>query len=268
VIDGVAGNDKIKAIVFRVDSPGGSALASDIVAEALKECQEKKPVIVSQGYLAGSGGYWISMYSDTIVAAPNTITGSIGVIGGWFYDKGLKDKLGVTTDLVKVGDHADLGYGITLPLLGRIPDRALTPEERAKIEYGIKFYYEEFIKKVASGRNMEYDEVAPIAQGRVWSGYDGLDIGLVDVLGGLDTAIMIAKDRAGMAADEEVDIVELPQAPLFDPGMFMPKLFGIEYQRNELIEHLKFRLQHNGEPMPIVPMEYLTLGMTGSGLAF
>jgi len=98
--------------------PGRDALASDLVAEALKKCSEKKPVIVSQGAVAGSGGYWISMYGDKIVAAPQTITGSIGVIGGWIYNAGLKEKLGMTTDLVKAGQHADIGFGMTLPLLG------------------------------------------------------------------------------------------------------------------------------------------------------
>ena len=123
----LAKNSAIKAVVFRVDSPGGDGMASDVVAEALKKCSEKKPVIVSQGQVAGSGGYWISMYGDTIVAGPNTITGSIGVIGGWIYDKGFSEKIGMTEDHVKRGTHADAGYGITLPLLGvRVPARNLT----------------------------------------------------------------------------------------------------------------------------------------------
>jgi protease-4 len=264
VFDGVAGRSDIKAVVFRVDSPGGSALASDLVAEAMKRCKEKKPLIVSQGYVAGSGGYWISMYADTIVASPATITGSIGVIGGWFYNEGLKEKLGMTTDLVKVGDHADLGYGISLPFVGRLPDRNLTPDERSKFEHNIKHYYDVFVEKVASGRNMEAEDIYEVAQGRVWSGSDGLEIGLVDVLGGLETAIMIAKDRAGISPEEEVDILELPEAPLFNPQMFAPTLFGVEQPRNELIEHLRFRMEHNGEVMPLLPVEamgpYLEVG--------
>jgi protease-4 len=260
-----AGNDKeIKAIVFRVDSPGGSATASDWVAEALKESSEKKPVIVSQGWLAGSGGYWISMYGDTIVAAPNSITGSIGVIGGWIYNKGFKEKLGMSTDIVQVGDHADLGYGISLPLLGRIPDRNLTEDERGKFEHNIKFYYKKFIGKVASGRGTEYDDIEPIAQGRVWSGYDGLEIGLVDVLGGMDKAIEIAKAKIGIPEGEEVELVEMPEPPAFNPAMFTPKLFGIRYEKNEMLEHLRFRIEHNGEAMPILPIEYMDfLGQVG-----
>jgi protease-4 len=255
VFDMVAGRRDIKAVVFRVDSPGGSALASDVVADAMKRCKEKKPLIVSQGYVAGSGGYWISMDADTIVASPTTITGSIGVIGGWFYNKGFKEKLGMTTDLVKVGDHADLGFGISLPLVGQLPDRDLTSDERAKFEHNIKYYYDMFVDKVAEGRHMDADDVREIAQGRVWSGSAGLENGLVDVLGGMETAIMIAKAKAGLAPDEEVDIVELPEPGLFNPEMFTPNLFGMKRARNEVIDHLKFRLEHNGEPMPILPLE-------------
>ena len=244
--------------------PGGSALASDVVAEAMKRCKEKKPLIVSQGYVAGSGGYWISMYADTIVASPATITGSIGVIGGWFYNQGLKEKLGMSTDLVKAGDHADLGYGITLPLLGRLPDRNLTADERSKFEHNIKHYYDVFVEKVATGLDMEADDIYEVAQGRVWSGTDGLEIGLVDVLGGLETAIAIAKERAGISPDEEVDIVELPEPPLFNPQMFMPKLFGVAEHRNNVLDHLRFRMEHNGEAMPILPLDsmgpYLEVG--------
>ncbi|MGD8628701.1 MAG: S49 family peptidase [bacterium] len=257
VFDSVANNNQIKAVVFRVDSPGGSATASDVVAEAIKRCQRKKPVVVSQGWLAGSGGYWISMYADTIVAAPNSITGSIGVIGGWFYNKGLKQKLGMTTDLVTVGDHADLGYGVTLPFLGRLPDRDFTDEERARVEDMITTFYYEFVDKVAEGRGMESSEVDSIGQGRVWSGTDGLKNGLVDVLGGMETAIMLARERAGIAPEDEVEIVELPEPPLFSFPAITPRLFGIEQKEDPLIEHLKFRLDRNGEVMPIVPGEYL-----------
>ncbi len=257
VFDHVAGNSEIKAVVFRVDSPGGSATASDVVAEAIKRCKKKKPVVISQGWLAASGGYWISMYGDTIVAAPNTITGSIGVIGGWFYNDGLKEKMGMTTDLVKVGDHADLGHGISLPFLGRLPDRDYSDGEREKMEDLITTFYYDFVDKVAEGRGMESAEIDSIGQGRVWSGTDGLENGLVDVLGGMETAIMLARARAGISAEQEVDIVELPKPPLFSTPSLMPRLFGIEHKEDPFIEHLKFRLDHNGEVMPIVPSEYL-----------
>jgi protease-4 len=260
VIEAAGNNKEIRAVVFRVDSPGGSALASDWVAEALKKCKENKPVIVSQGWVAGSGGYWISMYGDTIVAAPNSITGSIGVIGGWFYNKGLKEKLGMSTDFVKAGDHADIGFGVSLPFIGTVPDRTFSTEERAKIEHGIMDMYTEFVEKVAEGRTMEYDEIHEVGQGRVWTGKDGLEIGLVDELGGIETAVRIAKAKAGIPEDAEVEIVQMPQAPLFDPNIFMPKLFGIELRKSEgdkVIEHLRFRIDHNGKAMPILPLDQM-----------
>ena len=256
IIESAANADNVKAIVLRVDSPGGDAMASDYVAEALKKCKGRKPVIISQGSVAASGGYWLSMYADTIVAAPNTITGSIGVIGGWFYNKGLKDTLGMSTDLVKAGKHADLGFGFSLPLLGvGIPDRNLTPEERMKVEHLIKTSYDEFVAKVASGRDMKPEAIQSIAQGRVWSGVDGKNNGLVDVIGGLETAIQIARERAGIAPEEEVKIVELPRLGWFDFGLFQPKLSPISLEDDPVLNHLIFRLKHNGEPMPILPLE-------------
>ena len=248
-------DSRIKAIVFRVDSPGGDGMASDIVAEALRKAKARKPVIVSQGFVAASGGYWLSMYADTIVASPQTITGSIGVIGGWFYNNGFKEKMGMTTDFVKVGKHADLGFGFSFPFIGLgLPDRNMTPEERSKAEQLITTFYKEFVTKVSVSRKRSYDDIHAVAQGRVWSGADGKQNGLVDVLGGLETAIQIAKDRAGLSS-ECVRIIEMPKPEAFDPNMIIPKLLGIEIHKNTMVEHLKFRLDHNGEPMPIMPLE-------------
>ncbi len=259
-VKSAATNNNVKAIVFRIDSPGGDALASDLVAEELRKAKEKKPVIVSQGSVAASGGYWLSMYGDTIVAAANTVTGSIGVIGGWFYNKELKEKLGMTTDHVKVGKHADLGFGFTIPLLGlSIPDRNLLPEEQKVAESLIKTSYKEFINKVSSGRNMTTESIEEIAQGRVWSGADGKRIGIVDVIGGLNTAIDIAVERAGLTG-KEYHIIEIPEAPWIDFSRFMPKIFGVELKENdEFIDHIKFRLRNNGIPMPILPLEDMEL---------
>lgn len=118
----------------------------------------------------------------------------------------------------------------------------------------ITTFYKEFVTKVSTGRKMSYDEIHAIAQGRVWSGVDGKKNGLVDVLGGLETAIRLAKERAGLSG-ETVNIVEMPKAEPFDPNFFMPKLFGVEIEKNKMLDHLKFRLEHNGEPMPILPLE-------------
>jgi protease-4 len=257
-VEAAADDSRIKAIVLRVDSPGGDAMASDYIAEAMKKAKAKKPIIVSQGFVAASGGYWLSMYADTIVAAPGTITGSIGVIGGWFYNKGLKETLGMSTDFVKIGTHADLGFGFRLPIIGiGFPDRNLTAEERARAEIYIKALYKQFVKNVSLGRKKTYDEIEQIAQGRIWSGLDGKQNGLVDVLGGLETAINIAKDRAGISKDQDITIIEMPKKGLIDFSVFMPKLFGIDAKStiDPMVELLKFRTQHNGEPLPMLPME-------------
>ncbi len=260
-VEAVTKNTKVKAVVLRVDSPGGDAMASDYIAEALKKCKEKKPVIISQGYVAASGGYWLSMYADTIVAAPNTITGSIGVIGGWLYNKGLKDSLGMTTDFVKVGKHADLGFGFTLPFIGLgIPDRNMTEDERSKAEFLIKTMYKEFVNKVAFGRKKKFDDIEPIAQGRVWSGYDGKQNGLVDVLGGLETAIQIAKVRANICSDQDVKIIEYPEKGWIDMSFLQPKLFGVSVEDDPTLNYVKFRLQHNGQPMPMLPIDEMEFG--------
>lgn len=291
-IEAAADNSDIKAVVFRVDSPGGDALASDVVAEALKKCKEKKPVIVSQGAVAASGGYWVSMYGDQIVAAPQTITGSVGVIGGWFYNAGLKEKLGMTTDHVQAGSHADLGFGMTLPLIGAgVPDRNLTEWERSTIERMIKTAYKDFVAKVAAGRKMEAEEVDKIGQGRVWPGVDGKANGLVDVIGGLETALKLAKERAGIATDQPVTLVELPTPEAFDFGMFTPRLIGFRHLvgawlsgseetyggparalaarldsgTDDALKYLRFRLEHNGEALPMLPLEDMDAVLEAQG---
>ncbi len=256
VFDRVTKDRRIKAVVLRVDSPGGDALASDLVAEAMKECRKKKPVVVSQGFVAASGGYWISMYADTIVASPQTITGSIGVIGGWMYNSGLKEKLGFSTDHVKVGKHGDALYGFRMPFVGLgLPDRNLDDSERARAEYAIKTLYQDFLTRVAEGRKQSVNDVETVAQGRVWSGIEGKEKGLVDVLGGLDRAIAIAKRRARIPDDCDVTIVQMPRPPLFDPNLFLSGLRGAQQKTDGWYEHLKWRLERNGQPLPILPLD-------------
>jgi protease-4 len=254
-VDAAVNDENVKAIVLRVDSPGGSALASDIIAEAIKKAKGKKPVIVSQGYVAGSGGYWLSMYGDTIVAAPNTITGSIGVIGGFYYNKDLKDKLGITTDFVKKGKHADLGFGFTVPLLGiSLPDRNFNEEELSRVKSVIKGSYKEFVTKVSTGRHKTFEEIDSIGQGRVWSGLDAMQIGLVDVIGNLSDAIDIAVNKSGLKG-KVYRITESPEPGLFNISSFIPKIIGIELQKDEALEHLRFRLENNGKILHLMPLE-------------
>jgi protease-4 len=251
-------NSKVKAIVLRVDSPGGDAMASDYVSEVLKGAKGKKPVIISQADVAASGGYWLSMYSDAIVAAPNTITGSIGVIGGWLYDKGFKASIGGSTDVVKAGKYADLGFGFTLPLIGlTIPDKPMTETERGMMETMIRGYYKDFVTKVAEGRGKQFDEIEKVAQGRVWSGLDGKEIGLVDHIGGIELAIALAKEKAGIAKEKEITVKEYIVQPYFNIGDLLSMVKGVKetVEEDPSVQQFKFRLEHNGRPLPMLPLD-------------
>lgn len=256
-IERISKDNSIKAVVFRIDSPGGDALASDVVAEGIKKLKKSKPVIVSQGLVAGSGGYWLSMYGDTIVSNKNTITGSIGVIGSWLYNKSFKESAGVSTDIVKKGEHADLGYGMIIPLLNTVlPDRKFTNEERQTIENMIRGMYSEFVKKVANGRNKSEDEIEKVAQGRVWSGLDAIKIGLVDVLGGLGDAIEIARKKANLK-EGEFSIVEFPKPQLLDlNSLIRPSMINTSLS-SPLMDLTKFNLNNNGKPIVIMPLDFL-----------
>ncbi len=197
-------DDSIKAIVLRVNSPGGSASAAEHIQRELRLAKEAKPVVVSMGSYAASGGYWISAYGDRIFAEPTTITGSIGVFGVHFDVQELaNERLGVTWDSVKTGRFAD-SFGI---------DRPKTPEELAIVQGLVDWVYEQFVTKVAEGRKLERSVVEEIAQGRVWSGADALTVGLVDEVGGLDQAIAHAAERANLG--DRYRVVEYPrQKPL------------------------------------------------------
>jgi protease-4 len=194
-------DESIRAIVLRVDSPGGSGVASDVIWREAMLAQKTKPLVVSMGDLAASGGYYIAMAGDSIVAQPGTITGSIGVFGGKFTLRGLYDKLGITKEILLRGRHADL-FSEYEPW---------DDEERAKFRGLMSSFYEEFVRKAAEGRKMSYQDVDAIAQGRVWTGAEAMERGLVDKLGGLDVAIAVAKERAKIDADDEVALVLVPE---------------------------------------------------------
>src|SRR5690606_5337540 len=182
-------DDDIKAIVLRLNSPGGSILASEVIWRELREAHKEKPLIASMSDVAGSGGYYIAAPADTIVAHPNTITGSIGIFGLWFNAKGLlNNKLGVTTDVAKTGEFSDF----------MTPTRPLNPVEQNVIQKQVEDGYDVFISRVSEGRGMSKEAVLEVASGRVWSGLQAKNIGLVDVLGGLDDAIQIAAAKAGV----------------------------------------------------------------------
>ncbi len=202
-------DENIKAIVLRVNSPGGSILASEVIWREMSEAKKVKPVIVSMGEVAASGGYYIAAPADTIVAQPNTITGSIGIFGILFNVQELvNDKLGVTTDVVSTGELSDFGNMA----------RPLTEVERTIIQSSVEDGYETFISRVAEGRGMHPDSIRKVASGRVWTGTQAKARGLVDVLGGLDTAIGIA--AAKIKAGEDYRVVYYPEKkPWFEELM-------------------------------------------------
>ena len=189
----------VKAVVLRVNSPGGSAEASDAILDELRRFKSDRPIIVSMGSVAASGGYFISMAARRILAEPATITGSIGVFGLGLNLKKLASDHGVTFDAVQTGALADIG---TL-------SRPMTPEERAVLQKLIDYFYEGFVQRVAQCRNLTTNRVDEIAQGRVWSGADALKVGLVDDLGGLEQAITVAARDAKLGAN--YTIVEFPE---------------------------------------------------------
>lgn len=192
-------DENVKAIVLRVNSPGGSALASDVIWREVGLAKAVKPVVVSMGDVAASGGYYIACDATKILASPTTITGSIGVFGVLMNMQGLlNNKLGITIDTVKTNKFADLGSFA----------RALTSEERAIIQESVNEIYFDFIGKVGEGRGMASVDVDSIGQGRVWSGSDAINIGLIDEFGGLERAIEIAASEAGL---EDYRLKELPE---------------------------------------------------------
>ena len=194
----LADNDDVKAVVLRVNSPGGSAFGSEQMWFAAKQLREKKPLIVSMSDYAASGGYYMSCIADTIVAQPTTLTGSIGIFGMFPNFEGIVDKIGVNFSIVKTNELSDFGNTM----------RPMTASERIILQNYINRGYELFVSRCAEGRNTTNDEIKRIAEGRVWTGADALSIGLVDVLGGLDDAIAIAAEKAGLT--DNYAIAEYP----------------------------------------------------------
>jgi protease-4 len=205
-------NDDVSAVVLRVDSPGGSVTASETIwREVVRLREAGKPIVASMGAVAASGGYYVSMAADAIVANPGTITGSIGVITGKFIARDLKDRLGVGSDSVRTNANAD-AWSLNQPF---------TSAQRACVEAEAELCYTDFIARVAEGRDLTVDAVDAVARGRVWTGADALEHGLVDELGGLRTAVRRAKVLAGFEPDDEVKVVALPGSSFLE--MLRPK---------------------------------------------
>lgn len=194
-------DDSIKAIVFRIDSGGGSAIASEIIRREVALAREKKPVVVSMSDVAGSGGYWIAMSANKIVAQPGTITGSIGVVYGKLNIRGFYEMLGMTMDQVVTTENSTLLY----------PFENFTPAQREVILKFMREIYDNFLKGVSEGRKLALADVDKIGKGRVWLGDKAKTLGLVDELGGLDRAVALAKQLAGIPAEESVSYVVYPR---------------------------------------------------------
>jgi protease-4 len=261
-INDASADKTVRAIVLRVDSPGGSVYASDVIWHAVEAAKKQKPVVVSMSDLAASGGYYISTNANRIVAEPSTITGSIGVFGGKPVMKGFYDWIGVNNQYVLRGKTAGM-FRETEPF---------TREERDKFESMIKsFYHDDFLPKVAQGRNKDVEYIDSIAQGRVWSGAQAKERGLVDEFGGLDRAIEVAKSLANIPASKEVRRVIFPA-----PRTLLQELFGggdeeanifVRHREQAAIEHLPedvrrtlryavlFDRMKRGELMALMPFD-------------
>jgi protease-4 len=196
-------DDDVRAIVVRIDSPGGSSIASDVIWRELTVTKNEKPsrpVVASMSDLAASGGYYVAMAAPHIVAQPGTLTGSIGIYGGKFITGGTFEKFGANIESVIIGRNAGI----------ESPERPFTDSERQKLREQIRDFYDGFIQKVAASRRLTVERVDQIARGRVWTGAQARDRGLVDALGGLDRAIALAKERAGISPETEVEVVSYP----------------------------------------------------------
>jgi len=246
----------IKAIVLRVDSPGGSAIASDIIWREVVLTKNQKPVIASMSDVAASGGYYIAMPAHAIVAEPSTLTGSIGVVLTKFVIDGTLKKLGMNMEGVSQGKFAGM-YA---------PTRPFTAEERQRMTENMQATYDTFVEKAAQGRNTTPEKIDAIGQGRVWTGRQAKEIGLVDELGGLDRAVALAKQRAKIAQDTEVELVIYPPRKSFyevlsDPfgnssssaSTTLAQLLG--FSNPKALQALAAPLQvfRRGEPLALMP---------------
>ena len=259
-----ADDDSIKAIVLRVDSGGGSALASDLMWHTLEYAKTKKPIVTSMGDVAASGGYYIAANSHKIVAEPSTITGSIGVVLGRPVIGGLYEWLGVTNEFTTRGKNASIFR----------EDKKWTPEEREVFQRSANFFYwDNFVPKVAAGRGRSVEQIHEVAQGRVWTGSQAKENGLIDEFGGLTRAVEIAKELANLPADKDVKRVVFPA-----PRPFLQSIFGGDdeeptvsaagkAQQDAIVKALPKELQkmfryaalydnlNRGETMAILPLE-------------
>ena len=258
-------DSSLRAIVLRIDSPGGSAAASDAIWRELmiaKSERADRPIVASMSDLAASGGYYIALPAQFIVAQPSTLTGSIGIFGGKIVTGGLYEKLGAHIDSTSVGKNAEMDS----------PVRPFNPEETKKIQEQLQAFYDGFVEKVAQSRHTTPEKIDAIAQGRVWTGQQAKENGLVDYLGGLDTAVGVAKQRAKLAADAEVELVVFPPRKSFyeiltdqlsgsSDQVAMSRWLSANLSKGELealrIMRGPLTMFRRGEPLALMPMTFL-----------
>jgi protease IV len=245
-------NDDVKAIVIHINSGGGAISTSELILGQIREASKEKPVIAYLGNVAASGGYYIAMGADAVVASPNTITGSIGIYNQLFNTQEFyNDKLGIYFEEFKTHDHADIG----------LMTRPLTPSEREAMQRNVESGYETFLNRVADGRNMSRDEVHEVAQGRIWTGSDAEDIDLVDLTGTLDDAIALAAERAEI---DEYRLIRYPERKeLFEMLFSSAEVRVSNWVRSfipysEEIQTVHDLMNHNsGRNWAIMPIEFI-----------
>ena len=254
-------DSSIKAIVLRIDSPGGSSVASDVIWRELtitRQDNPGRPIVTSMSDLAASGGYYIAVPADAIVAQPGTLTGSIGIFGGKIVIGGTLGKAGVGTETVTSGANADM-YS---------PFTPFTPPQRAKVEEFMQDFYKGFVGKVAESRKTTPEAIHAVAQGRVWTGRQALQHGLVDALGGLDAAVDLAKERAKIPAGEDVQLVVYPERRSFFDALteqfggtgsagLWSMLAGTSERRAMAALSAPTRLFRRGEPLALMPFTFV-----------
>jgi protease-4 len=240
------GNDpEIQGVILRVDSPGGDAIASDEILREVKLLSKKKPLVVSMSDLAASGGYYVAMTGDPIIAYPDTYTGSIGIIYGKLNLRGLYDKLGVTKDILTRGLNADIDSDY----------HPLTDRGKQKLRESLNEFYAGFVSKAAEARKRKYEELEPLAQGRVWLGEQAKKNGLIDEIGGIDKAIELVKKRANIRADEKIRLVPYPgRRTIFEQLLRTPSSDNaMEAKIRNLMQGLDYKLWSRGGLMRIMP---------------
>jgi len=239
------GNDRlIRGVVVRINSPGGDSVASDEIWREMNLLSKKKPVVISMSDAAASGGYYISMTGDPVLAYPGTFTGSVGVVFGKINLRGLYDKLGITKDLLVRGKFADIDSDY----------RSLTDEERRKLREGIDDNYKTFVTRVAEGRKRKFEEIEPLAQGRVWLGSQAMQRGLVDELGGLDRAIELVKQKARIPRSEKVRLLTYPPRRNILDLIFSRATEGLaESRARQVLEKLHVKVWSPGGMLRLMP---------------